>query len=84
MEKVGFSTLSMISTLSEKRGMINTDNINKFYEWFTGFTFFFYKKIAEGNFYIITGKSFAFIFQINLHKQDIETLYYIHKSLWGS
>lgn len=76
-EKFGFSTSSVIRvTGSEReRGIINRDNLNNFYEWFCGFT------DAEGSFYIVTGKRCAFRFQINLHKQDIDALYYIHKSL---
>lgn len=85
LEKKGFSILSAIrATRNEaslslpdpERGIINTKyNLNNFYEWFTGFT------DAEGTFYIVVSKSCAFRFQINLHKQDIDALYYIHKSL---
>lgn len=57
-----------------ERGIINTDNLNNFYEWFTGFT------DAEGNFYIHIGTICAFRFQMNLHKDDINVLHYIQKS----
>lgn len=73
----GFSTLSAIriATQSEpERGIINTDKMNNFYEWFSGFT------DAEGVFYIAISYSCAFRFQINLHKEDIDALYYIHKT----
>lgn len=77
MEKGGFSTLpANRETLSElERGIINTYNLKNFYEWFSGFT------DAEGNFYIVISKSCAFRFQINLHKDDIDALHYIQKSL---
>lgn len=48
---------------------------SKFYEWLAGFT------DAEGSFYIVISRSCAFRFQINLHKDDIDVLYYIHKTL---
>ncbi len=46
-----------------------------FYQWLSGFT------DAEGHFYIVTSKICAFRFQINLHKDDIDALYYIQKAL---
>lgn len=49
--------------------------MRNFYEWLGGFT------DAEGSFYIVTSRSCAFRFQINLHKDDISVLYYIHKTL---
>lgn len=49
--------------------------MRNFYEWLGGFT------DGEGSFYIVTGRSCAFRFQINLHKDDINVLYYIHKTL---
>lgn len=78
LEKAGFFTLSaMRDTLrSRERGIINTDNLNNFYEWFTGFT------DAEVNFYIHIGTICAFRFQMNLHKDDINVLHYIQKSLF--
>lgn len=36
---------------------------------------------SGGNFYILTGKSCSFRFQINLHKDDVDVLYYIHNRL---
>ena len=41
---------------------------------------------SEGNFYIESqnnGRSFRFIFQITLHIDDIDTLYYIKNKLGG-
>jgi len=49
--------------------------MRNFYEWLGGFT------DAEGSFYIVTGRSCAFRFRINLHKDDINVLYYIHNTL---
>lgn len=49
--------------------------MNNFYEWLSGFT------DAEGYFYIVVGKSCAFRFQINLHKDDINVLYHIQRTL---
>lgn len=73
----GFSTLSARKVIQSEpeRVILNTDNKNNFYEWFSGFT------DAEGSFYIVISKSCAFRFQINLHKDDINVLYYIHKTL---
>lgn len=73
----GFSTLSAKrSILNESEiGIVDTNEMNKFYEWFSGFT------DAEGAFYIAINNSCAFRFQINLHKQDIGALHYIQKSL---
>nr|YP_009072384.1 LAGLIDADG endonuclease [Sclerotinia borealis]AIJ56812.1 LAGLIDADG endonuclease [Sclerotinia borealis] len=48
--------------------------MSDFYERLAGFT------DAEGNFYIIVSGSCAFRFQINLDKDDIDVLYYIHKT----
>lgn len=77
LEKAGFSTLSAMrdTQRSRERGIINTDPPNNFYEWFSGFT------DAEGNFYIHIGTICAFRFQMNLHKDDINVLHYIQKSL---
>lgn len=77
LEKGCFSTLSATraSRSESDRGIINTDNLKNFYEWFSGFT------DAEGTFYIAISNSCAFRYQINLHKQDIDALHYIQKSL---
>lgn len=77
LEKGGFSTLSAIraSRMESDGGIVNRDNLINFYEWFSGFT------DAEGAFYIVTGKSCAFRFQINLHKQDVDALHFIQKYL---
>lgn len=77
LEKGRFSTFSTKrETVSEPEiSIINTDNQKNFYEWFSGFT------DAEGNFYIVISNSCAFRFQINLHKDDIDALHYIQKSL---
>jgi len=49
-----------------------------FIEWFRGFT------DAEGCFLIVkTGSGFAFRFIIKIHKDDLNTLYYIQNSLCG-
>lgn len=53
-----------------------TTSIRNFYEWLSGFT------DGEGHFYILIKRSScAFRFQINLDKDDINALYYIHKRL---
>lgn len=52
-----------------------TSAMKSFYEWFSGFS------DAEGSFYIAISRSCAFRFQINLHKDDLAVLYYIHKTL---
>ena len=53
-----------------------TCSINNSYAWLSGFT------DAEGFFYIIiAGQTCAFKFQINLHKDDINVLYFIQKIL---
>jgi len=49
--------------------------MRNFYEWLSGFT------DGEGSFFIAISRSCAFRFQINLHKDDIDVLYYIHKTL---
>ena len=57
---------------------LNIDTIDKknFFEWLSGFT------DAEGHFYIaITNKTVSFRYQINLHKDDVDTLYFIQKFL---
>lgn len=49
--------------------------MQNFYTWFSGFT------DAEGSFYIAISKTCSFRFQINLHKDDLNVLYYIQRSL---
>lgn len=53
----------------------NTKEMQNFYTWFSGFT------DAEGSFYIAISKTCSFRFQINLHKDDLNVLYYIQRSL---
>ena len=69
----GFSTLS--AERADENGSLQQKEMSNFYEWFSGFT------DAEGSFYIAISQSCAFRFQINLHKDDINVLYYIHKTL---
>lgn len=61
------------------KGSHSTDSwdreIKNFYAWFSGFT------DAEGSFYIAISKICSFRFQINLHKDDLNVLYYIQRSL---
>lgn len=66
-----------LTAKSYESGLIDPKNrkIKDFYEWFSGFT------DAEGSFYIAISKICSFRFQINLHKDDINALYYIQKSL---
>lgn len=71
----GFSTARRSILNETEIGIVDTDEMKKFYEWFSGFT------DAEGSFYIAISNSCAFRFQINLHKQDIDALHYIQKSL---
>ena len=76
----GFSTLSAGRADENGSGaasdvVLQQREMSNFYEWFSGFT------DAEGSFYIVISQSCAFRFQINLHKDDIDVLYYIHKTL---
>jgi hypothetical protein len=85
---VGKRDYSILSSTVGSNGHSLTDSCNivdvacatadlpkNFYEWFSGFT------DAEGSFYIAISKNCSFRFQINLHKDDLNVLYYIHKSL---
>jgi hypothetical protein len=73
-----------LKVFSDKPELINTEDkhlgqnfsIDNSYNWLSGFT------DAEGFFYIVyTGQICAFKFQINLHKDDINVLYFIQKLL---
>lgn len=70
---------SLVSTASTADSGVERETLSprmsNFYEWLGGFT------DAEGYFYITISQSCAFRFQINLHKDDIDVLYYIHKTL---
>ena len=75
-----YSTLFSATVLNEhslidSQSPISNRNMKNFYEWFSGFT------EAEGSFYIAISKICFFRFQINLHKDDVNVLYYIQKSL---
>lgn len=63
------------NTVESQDTHLETLSMRNFYEWFSGFV------DAEGSFYIAIGRNCAFRFQINLHKDDINVLYYIHKTL---
>lgn len=69
-----YSTTS-ITRMVESEQENEATSIRNFYEWLSGFT------DGEGHFYILIKLSCAFRFQINLHKDDIDVLYYIHKRL---
>uniref|UniRef100_UPI0030E08C31 hypothetical protein n=1 Tax=Dematophora necatrix TaxID=2751867 RepID=UPI0030E08C31 len=70
---------SILSSTAGSKVSCSTDSFERemknFYAWFSGFT------DAEGSFYIAKSKICSFRFQINLHKDDLNVLYYIHKSL---
>jgi hypothetical protein len=71
---------SILSSTAGSKVSCSTDSLAEreminFYAWFSGFT------DAEGSFYIVISKSCSFRFQINLHKDDLNVLYYIQKSL---
>lgn len=69
-----YSELESIITEDKHLGL--TSSINNSYSWLSGFT------DGEGFFYIvITGQTCSFKFQINLHKDDINVLYFIQKIL---
>lgn len=72
-------TYSILSSTAGSEGSSSTDSCNRemknFYAWFSGFT------DAEGSFYIAISKICSFRFQINLHKDDLNVLYYIQRSL---
>lgn len=65
----------LLNKSNEQSLLIENYSKNKFFEWFSGFT------DAEGNFYIVTSKSYSFRFRINLHKDDVKMLQYIQESL---
>ena len=68
---------SILSSTAGSKGSSSTGSgdreIKNFYAWFSGFT------DAEGSFYIAISKNCSFRFQINLHKDDLNVLYYIHR-----
>jgi hypothetical protein len=70
---------SILSSTAGSKVPCSTDSLERemknFYAWFSGFT------DAEGSFYIAISKTCSFRFQINLHKDDLNVLYYIQKSL---
>ena len=70
---------SLLSSTAGSKVSCSTDSLEReminFYAWFSGFT------DAEGSFYIAISKICSFRFQINLHKDDLNVLYYIQKSL---
>jgi hypothetical protein len=70
---------SILSSTAGSKVSCSTDSLEReminFYAWFSGFT------DAEGSFYIAISKICSFRFQINLHKDDLNVLYYIQKSL---
>jgi hypothetical protein len=69
-----YSTLSL-TDVSNKDNLTDDIKMKNFYEWFSGFV------DAEGCFYISISKICSFRFQINLHKDDINVLHSIQKSL---
>jgi hypothetical protein len=75
----GFSALPWLSQARNVESGFTSScptlSMINFYEWLSGFT------DGEGYFYIVISRSCAFRFQINLHKDDIDVLYYIHKTL---
>nr|QJT65769.1 LAGLIDADG endonuclease [Fusarium asiaticum]QJT66911.1 LAGLIDADG endonuclease [Fusarium asiaticum] len=77
--KINYSISYSTTVASTLNGHSLTDTcdikMKNFYEWFSGFT------DAEGSFYIAISKNCSFRFQINLHKDDLNVLYYIHQSL---
>ena len=70
---------SILSSIARSKESCLTDScdieMKNFYAWFSGFT------DGEGSFYIAISKICSFRFQINLHKDDLNVLYYIQKSL---
>ena len=71
-----YSILSSIAGPNESSFTDSCDReMKNFYAWFSGFT------DAEGSFYIAISKICSFRFQINLHKDDLNVLYYIQRLL---
>ena len=71
-----YSILSSIAGPNESSLTDSCDReMKNFYAWFSGFT------DAEGSFYIAISKICSFRFQINLHKDDLNVLYYIQRLL---
>ena len=76
LSKKNYTTiLTPASTVEKQERETPSAAQRDFYEWLSGFV------DAEGFFYIVISRSCAFRFQINLHKDDINVLYYIHKTL---
>ena len=70
---------SILSSIARSKESCLTDScdieMKNFYAWFSGFT------DGEGSFYIAISKICSFRFQINLHKDDLNVLYYIQRLL---
>jgi len=75
LSRKNYTTVFRPASTAESGQERETLSMRNFYEWLGGFV------DAEGSFYIAISRSCAFRFQINLHKDDINVLYYIHKTL---
>lgn len=75
LSRKNYTTIFRPESTAESGQERETISMRNFYEWLGGFV------DAEGSFYIAISRSCAFRFQINLHKDDINVLYYIHKTL---
>lgn len=75
LSRKNYTTVFRPASTAESGQERETLSMRNFYEWLGGFL------DAEGSFYIVISRSCAFRFQINLHKDDINVLYYIHKTL---
>ena len=71
-----YSIFSSTAGSKESSSIDSCDiEMKNFYAWFSGFT------DGEGSFYIAISKICSFRFQINLHKDDLNVLYYIQRLL---